>query len=188
VLLLNSWGFANWGTSIDGFVRLALQALPNRPVFLVSLSDPHDKVVARLLERGVEPRVFQLDATRWVYRMVPADGSDPTVPLEKPAVTGIRLGRGFGTGKPVLRSVFAADESVAVQVQFAPTSTLIPISFVWKAPDGQVAFRSEPFVIPEKAADVWSHLDPKGQRPAGSWTVEMVCRGEVLSSATFEIR
>jgi hypothetical protein len=188
ILLLNSWGFANWGIGVAEFARMAQQALPTRPVFLVSIGDPHRQVVSKLLDRGIEPRTFRLDATRWVYRLVRADGSDPTVEVEKPVVTGIRTGRGFASGRPLLRSLFVADESVAVQIQFQPTQTLVPVSFVWRAPSGAVAFRSEPFIIPEGATDVWSHLDGEVPRTAGIWTVEALCRGETLTRATFERR
>jgi hypothetical protein len=187
VLLLNSWGFANWGITVDEFVRMVRQS-PRRPAFLVSLADPHDQVIAKLLPYGIEPRTFRLDAKRWVYRLVPTDGSDPTVKLEQPTVTGVRFGHGFDSTKPEVRSVFARDEVVAVQIQVEPTSTLIPISFAWHAPDGQVAFRSQPFIIPEQGTGVWSHLDPSVPRPTGTWSVEVTCRGAVLARGSFEVR
>ena len=188
VLLLNSWGFANWGIRVDEFVRMVRQALPGRAAFVVSLADPHNQVIDQLLGYGIEPRTFPLDDKRWVYQLVPIDGSDPTVRIEKPIVTGIRLGHGFDTGKPVLSTAFAHDDVVAAEIQFQPTSTLIPISFTWRTPDGQVAYRSEPYVIAERATGVWSRLDPGVPRTAGSWSVEVLCRGEVLSRASFEIR
>jgi hypothetical protein len=187
-LLLNSWGFENWGTTDDGFVRLARANIGRRPMFLVSLQHPHSAVVAKLGEVGIAPRRFQLDDEHWIYELVKIDSREDDEGKERLLVTDINVGSHFNTRVPVLKPAFAADESISVKIDFLANKTPIDVVFRWRTPDGQTYFQSEPFSIPVDNTSVWSHLDREGDRPSGIWEIDTLVGDEVLTNVSFVIQ
>lgn len=77
VELMNSWGFAGWGSSRDQFFQKLENAYQNdQPLFLISLAHPFH---AALQERQGRYRfkTFPLDSTRYIYKLVTAhEGMD----------------------------------------------------------------------------------------------------------------
>ncbi|MBW2523379.1 MAG: DUF2723 domain-containing protein [Deltaproteobacteria bacterium] len=186
-LLLNSWGFENWGTTEDSFVRLARANIGRRPLFLVSLQHPHGAVVNKLGEHGIAPRRYQLDEEHWIYELVKIDSRKDDQGNERLIVTDINVGAHFNTRVPVLKSRFDDDESISVKIDFLPNKSEIEVLFRWYTPDGSTYFESEPFTIPAENTSVWSHLDRTGDRPPGAWRIEAVVAGEVLAEVALTI-
>jgi hypothetical protein len=80
--LYNSWGFANWGLSPEGFLQLIEGAYEHRAdLFIPTLYSPYAEILAAARERrAYEFEKFPLDSVHWVYKLA--------VPKTPPATGG----------------------------------------------------------------------------------------------------
>ena len=69
--LYNSWGFANWGLSPEGFLQLIEGAYVHRAdLFIPTLDHPYAEIIAAARQqRPYDFERFPLDSTHWVYRL-----------------------------------------------------------------------------------------------------------------------
>lgn len=69
--LYNSWGFADWGLSPEGFLQLIEGAYVHRAdLFIPTLDHPFAEIItAARQQRAYEFERFPLDSKRWVYKL-----------------------------------------------------------------------------------------------------------------------
>jgi len=80
LVLMNSWGFDNWGATHGELARLLRGAnAANREVFFVSLMPPFRSIIDQLDDLSRMRLAFeryQIDSTRWVYRLKSINSRD----------------------------------------------------------------------------------------------------------------
>ena len=182
VIMMNSWGFKNWGLSEDRFIAQARRWViqKERRVFIITIEDPMRAIVARLAEVGVVAKRFDIDENVWIYELV---GEDDGILR----VHDVQLGRGWNQPTPVQKNSFEVNESIAARVRFAKTADPVEVQFIWNDPDGKEHFASEPFTIQAGNVDVWSHMEDTKPRKPGTWTVTLQADTQSVASQPFII-
>ncbi len=182
ILMMNTWGFDNWGLSEQGFTDNAVVWLrQGRPVFMTTIDKPMDGITRNLAARGIVAKRHDLDADHWIYRLeYQASG--------RLRVHDVMMGRRFDAKTPVLANAFAHDDIIGARVRFAATEEAMQLSFRWRDPAGEAHYQSPPFALPAGSTDVWSHLDDAKPRVPGRWQVELVSDDAVLASHAFDVR
>jgi len=69
--LYNSWGFANWGLSPEGFLQLIEGAYEHHAdLFIPTLDHPYAEILAMAREqRAYDFERFPLDSVHWIYKL-----------------------------------------------------------------------------------------------------------------------
>ena len=186
IVLMNSWGFENWGMSERNIITVIKYIVQSRDIFLVSDRHPFSGVIQSLYGSGIVPERYELDDERWIYRLVPCDPEK--IRTERLLLTGMHVGTGFDTQRPSMRGEFGRDEDVMVEVEFIHNRGPIPIQFRWIDPAEVEYFASEPYLIPEGNTGCWSYMGTQGRRHRGTWRVEALVNGQVAGSASFELK
>jgi hypothetical protein len=181
VIMINSWGFGGWGLTDDAFVTLALRQLDRRDFFVVSRGFPHAGAVAKLADRGILARRFDLDDEHWIYRLERWDGAGVVV-------LDAELGEGFDKGPGVVRRQFRPKDPVMVRLELGKTAAPITVTLDWRGPDGETWFASKPFEMPAETTSLWSTLERDEPRPRGDWEVRLVVGDQVAGAARFRVR
>jgi hypothetical protein len=187
VMIMNSWGFENWGMSEDAIVTLAERSIDRRPFFLVSVRHPHLGTVQKLIEKGIVSRRFDLDDERWIYQLVRLSPEERASVGSTLHVIESFVGRDVMAKVPVIKPVYGEDEALAVRVDFHKNAEPLPIEIGWIDPNGAEYFKSAPFTIEPGNTQVFSHLERKGERVAGRWVAEVRSRGEVRDRVPFRV-
>jgi len=187
-MLLNSWGFSNWGVTEDDFVRTAKRQTPLGLAFMVAAGSPYQSLLDKLAKDGIVPERFPLGEGRWIYRLRQVPRAQMTHG-DRLFVHDTFVGHGFTPGKaPVLKSSFEADEAIEVKLEFARTATPVSVRFRWVDPTGASYALSDPFEVPSNEIGVWSRLDRKDARQPGPWHVSALCGDVEVGRASFTIR
>ena len=185
LLLVNSWGFEDWGlTKVEFAQALGEAHRYDRDLLLVSLGAPFDAYLRATGSQYAFDR-FPIDSKRWLYRLRTA--SEEGVERYYPSVSRLELGSGFGRGAGRPASSFAAGDDVTVRLHFDANTAPFPVRFEWRDPDGETAFASEPFVVPAGHRRIWSRLEAPTRR-AGTWRVRALCDDRVLAEEDFQVQ
>lgn len=184
--LVNSWGFDDWGLSPVRFGQLLARAHRyDENLFLISLRDPFARYLHATRVRYRFDR-FPLDEHRWIYRLRTADdeGAEPYFP----AITRLEVGVGFDRGEGRVSAELSGSDAVMARVHFEPSSAPFPLVFVWQAPDGSIAYESDPLFVPAGLQRAWSKLMTSPAGRPGTWRVRVRCDATVVAEMEFEIR
>jgi hypothetical protein len=183
--LVNSWGFSGWGLEPDAFARLLREAyLGNRPLYLVSIQAPFDRLIEELPGADrLRFRRFPLDEHRWIYRLVTASEED-RLPPEPPPSASLVVGRAPRRGEALVRrKSFGPEDSLVAALLFEPNGEPFPLRFRWRSPGAQEPILSDEFHVPFGCMRAWSALDERAPLAQGRWTVE-AWMGDVFLART----
>ncbi len=180
--LINSWGFSNWGLDQNGFFDVVTN-YPGR-VFVLSDGHPYHDFLGALSVAGYETRQFKLDETRWIFEIVQANTRNRAALPVTQMYTGLSL----NTEQKSVSSHFVLDDDIMVECIFAPLETATPVFFEWLAPDGTIAYLSEPYTVAIGQEGVWSILQLAPQlRAPGRWVVTAISAGQRVRSSIFTL-
>ncbi len=187
VILINSWGFENWGQTEGGLVGLVKKEIDLRPVFFISDKHPHQKVISQLAKSGIFPKKYNLDEHHWIYKV---EKREPRKEGDLPSliIKDMFVGQNLHLeGREIIRTTFKPDEHVMVKIKFEKNYEEVPIYFKWYNPDGKIVHTATTFVIPPGNTGVHSNLDYKKTMKTGKWKVELIVSGKVAQTVFFTV-
>lgn len=185
IVLINSWGFSNWGSGADDLKKKIRREVRTRPVFMISTRRPHDAIIAGLFADGIVPERFPLDSFRWICRLRPADSRPARTNLE---FLGMSLdagpGRNAGTGGA---DEFNIGDDIAVTLAFKRNYEPALAEFLWRDGGGRLMQRAGPLVVHPGSTRVRSPLE-SDFRIGGPWSVEALVDGRPVGKKGFLVR
>ncbi|MFT5460477.1 MAG: hypothetical protein ACI9K2_006996 [Myxococcota bacterium] len=165
VVLLNSWGFDNWGASTDrthGMVRSS-----RHRVFVVTDLDPFRSALAPLFAEGWHLAPFDLGDDRWVYEMLRPEAPWTPAPIGEVKVRA--------RGK---RTSIKRGGSGLATVEFAAGRTPRWLEWTWLQPDGAEAPGPHARLVPSSQERSVVALPVPADGPSGTWTAVLRIDGE----------
>ena len=190
VVLVNAWGFSNWGLTGEQFVAALREARETGPpLFLASLDDPYSSLLSAAPDAlRFRFRRFPLDERRWVYKLVTAE-EGALLPPAPPRVTRLVVGLDMDTGHAQERTALARDAPIMAALEYETNVDPFGVRFEWLAPDGHVYHVSR-MAVPAGHRVAWTTLEGTAPRPPGSWRVRVLYDLDVreLAKAEFTVQ
>jgi hypothetical protein len=167
---------------------LAYGCAAGLPLFVERLDAPFD-LPSGPSGDGCAFERFDLDARRFVYRLVRArdGGPQPARPPFVPVVRSSFAGRP-SKGGPVepLRRV-RSDADFGIYLEFEPNPEPFPVSYRLVAPGGRPRLTSPVFIVaPGSGSCGWLH-DRRGLLTPGPWEIEARVGGRRVATTTITV-
>ncbi len=175
LVLLNSWGFDNWGTSSERVLGLIRSS--RAPVFVVCDMDPFRTTLAPLFEEGWRMKPFDLGEGRWVYELVRQPTDWTPAPIGE--LTLRPRGRKRTTSRPGGRAL--------AKVELPEGRTPRWVSWTWLRPDGAEAPAPKARLVASMQDETSAWLDIPKDAELGLWTVVLAVDGVEQARASLEV-
>jgi hypothetical protein len=186
ILLINSWGFKNWGKTEQELAAIIKNSVTRRPVFLISQRHPFAGLIEDLYTGGIVAEKYRLDEKHWIYRLLPKDWAHPS-PAMVLDICSVMPGNILYKTGLVVKDKFNSNETIAARLILRNDGSNEAVEFAWRDQSGQLVYKSSPHSLPPRNIMVWSYLEAPNREP-GTWTVEVLVDGLPSGLKTFRIK
>jgi hypothetical protein len=186
IMLINSWGFKNWGSTEQELAANIKKSLTRRPVFLISRKYPFAGLIEDLYTGGIVAEKFRLDEKHWIYRLLPKEKAHPS-PVMDLDICSVKPGINIYKTGIAVKDAFNSNEIITARLILNNIGSNEEVEFAWRDQSGRLVYKSSPHIVPPGNIMIWSYLEASNREP-GTWTVEVLVDGLPSGIKTFRIK